>query len=60
LTVWTVLVPDALAYASAAGVSPAVGLYAAPSALILYAAFGSSKHLVVGPMWRRAMVTLRR
>ena len=50
LTVWAVLVPEALAYASIAGVSPVVGLYAAPGALILYAAFGSSKHLVVGPM----------
>jgi SulP family sulfate permease len=49
LTVWAVLVPEALAYASIAGVSPVVGLYAAPAALILYAAFGSSKHLVVGP-----------
>jgi MFS superfamily sulfate permease-like transporter len=45
-----VLVPEALAYASIAGVSPVVGLYAAPAALILYAAFGSSRHLVVGPM----------
>jgi sulfate permease, SulP family len=41
LTVWAVLVPEALAYASIAGVSPVVGLYAA---------FGSSRHLVVGPM----------
>jgi sulfate permease, SulP family len=45
-----VLVPEALAYASIAGVSPVVGLYAAPPALLLYAAFGSSRHLVVGPM----------
>ncbi|HUI47193.1 MAG TPA: SulP family inorganic anion transporter [Acidimicrobiia bacterium] len=50
LTVWAVLVPEALAYATIAGVSPVVGLYAAPPALILYAAFGSSKHLVTGPM----------
>src|ERR1700744_1399493 len=50
LTVWAVLVPEALAYATIAGVSPEVGLYAAPSALIFYAAFGSSRHLVVGPM----------
>lgn len=50
LTVWAVLVPEALAYASIAGVSPVVGLYAAPAALILYAAFGSSKHQVTGPM----------
>ncbi|MEU5716974.1 SulP family inorganic anion transporter [Streptomyces sp. NPDC020403] len=27
-----------------------VGLYAAPAALLLYAALGSSRHLVVGPM----------
>src|SRR5262245_60814536 len=50
LTVWAVLVPEALAYASIAGVSPVVGLYAAPPALIFYAAFGSSRHLVTGPM----------
>jgi sulfate permease, SulP family len=50
LTVWAVLVPEALAYATIAGVSPVVGLYAAPPALLLYAAFGSSRHLVTGPM----------
>jgi MFS superfamily sulfate permease-like transporter len=50
LTVWAVLVPEALAYATIAGVSPVVGLYAAPGALLLYALFGSSRHLVVGPM----------
>jgi high affinity sulfate transporter 1 len=50
VTVWAVLVPEALAYASIAGVSPVVGLYAAPAALLGYAAFGSSRHLVVGPM----------
>src|SRR6201991_3098603 len=50
LTVWAVLIPEALAYATVAGVSPVVGLYAAPPALVLYAAFGSSRHLVVGPM----------
>ena len=49
LTVWAVLVPEALAYATIAGVSPVVGLYAAPGALVLYAAFGSSRHLVTGP-----------
>ena len=38
LTVWAVLVPESLAYASIAGVSPVVGLYAAPPALLFYAA----------------------
>src|SRR6476620_7388513 len=50
LTLWAVLVPQALAYASIANVSPVVGLYAAPGALLLYAALGSSRVLVVGPM----------
>ncbi|MFC7451192.1 SulP family inorganic anion transporter [Rhodococcus daqingensis] len=50
LTVWAVLVPEALAYATIAGVPPVVGLYAAIPSLILYAAVGSSRHLVVGPM----------
>lgn len=50
MTVWAVLVPEALAYATIAGVSPVVGLYAAPAALILYAALGSSRHVVTGPM----------
>lgn len=50
LTVWAVLVPEALAYAAIAGVSPVIGLYAAPGALILYAALGSSRHLITGPM----------
>ncbi|HEY6891731.1 MAG TPA: SulP family inorganic anion transporter, partial [Solirubrobacter sp.] len=50
LTVWAILVPQALAYASIAGVSPVVGLYAAPGALLLYAALGSSRVLIVGPM----------
>ncbi|PSL02808.1 high affinity sulfate transporter 1 [Haloactinopolyspora alba] len=50
LTVWAVLIPESLAYASIAGVSPVVGLYAAIPALLLYPLFGSSRHLVVGPM----------
>ena len=49
-TVWAVLVPEALAYATIAGAPPVIGLYAAAPALVLYAMFGSSKHLVVGPM----------
>lgn len=50
LTVWAVLIPESLAYATIAGVSPVVGLYAAIPALLLYPVFGSSRHLVVGPM----------
>lgn len=50
LTVWAVLVPESLAYATIAGVPPVVGLYAAVPALVLYAGVGSSRHLVVSPM----------
>ena len=50
LTVWAVLVPESLAYATIAGVPPVVGLYAAVPALVFYAIFGSSRHLVVASM----------
>src|SRR3954454_5316080 len=57
LTVWAVLVPEVLAYATIAGVSPEVGLYAAPGALILYAALGSSRQLIVAPTAATAILT---
>ena len=50
LTVWAVLVPESLAYATIAGVPPVVGLYAAIPALLLYALLGSSRHMVVATM----------
>jgi sulfate permease, SulP family len=50
LTVWAVLVPESLAYATIAGVPPVVGLYAAVPALLLYALLGSSRHMVVATM----------
>ncbi|GAA4346232.1 SulP family inorganic anion transporter [Angustibacter luteus] len=50
LTVWAVLIPESLAYATIAGVSPVVGLYAAVPALVLYGLIGSSRHLVVATM----------
>ena len=49
LTVWALLVPEAMAYAGIAGVPPEAGLYAAPLALLGYALFGTSRHLNVGP-----------
>jgi high affinity sulfate transporter 1 len=49
LTVWALLVPEAMAYAGIAGVPPEYGLYAAPLALIGYAIFGTSRQLFVGP-----------
>jgi high affinity sulfate transporter 1 len=49
LTVWALLVPEAMAYAGIAGVPAEAGLYAAPLALLGYAIFGTSRHLNVGP-----------
>jgi MFS superfamily sulfate permease-like transporter len=49
LTVWALLVPEAMAYASLAGLPPEAGLYAAPLALLGYAIFGTSRQLEVGP-----------
>ena len=49
LTVWALLVPEALAYAAIAGVPAQYGLYAAPLALLGYVLFGTSRELFVGP-----------
>ena len=57
LTVWALLVPEAMAYAGIAGVSPEVGLVTAPLAMIGYAIFGSSKHLFVGPSSTVAIIS---
>lgn len=50
VSVWAVLVPESLAYATIAGVPPVVGLYAALPTLVLYAVLGSSRYLVVATM----------
>ncbi len=50
LSVWAVLVPESLAYATIAGVPPVVGLYAAIPALVLYAIFGTSRVVIVSTM----------
>jgi sulfate permease, SulP family len=49
VTVWALMVPEAMAYAGIAGVPVQYGLYAIPLALAGYAVFGSSRELVVGP-----------
>jgi len=57
LTVWALLVPEAMAYAGIAGVDPEVGLVTAPLALLGYAIFGSSRHLFVGPSSTVAIIS---
>ena len=49
LTIWAVLIPEAMAYAGIAGVSTIVGLYTVPIPLFLYVILGTSRTLVVGP-----------
>src|SRR4051812_34577987 len=58
VTVWAVLVPESLAYATIAGVPPVVGLYAAVPALALYALLGTSRQLIVSPMSATAALSI--
>lgn len=50
LTVAIMLVPQGMAYAALAGLPPVVGLYASTVPLVVYALFGSSRQLSVGPV----------
>jgi sulfate permease, SulP family len=49
LAVWAVMVPEGMAYSSIVGVPPIMGLYTLVPPLIIYALFGTSRLLVVGP-----------
>ncbi|PIV75120.1 MAG: sodium-independent anion transporter, partial [Rhodobacteraceae bacterium CG17_big_fil_post_rev_8_21_14_2_50_65_11] len=44
------LIPQSLAYALLAGLPPEMGLYASIVPIILYAVFGTSRALAVGPV----------
>ncbi len=57
ITVWALLVPEAMAYAGIAGMPPQAGLYTAPLALLGYAIFGTSRHLNVGPSSTVAIIS---
>ncbi|PAV26600.1 sodium-independent anion transporter [Tamilnaduibacter salinus] len=51
------LVPQALAYALLAGLPPEVGLYASMLPLVIYAVFGTSATLAVGPVAVASLMT---
>lgn len=55
ITVGIMLIPQGMAYAILAGLPPVYGLYASIIPLFIYAIFGTSRQLAVGPV---AMVSL--
>lgn len=57
VTVAAYLVPQVMAYAQIAGVPAAAGIWAAVAALAVYAVFGSSPQLSVGPESTTALMT---
>lgn len=57
VTVAAYLVPQVMAYAGVAGLPPVTGLWAILPALALYAVFGSSRLLSVGPESTTALMT---
>lgn len=50
LIVTIMLIPQSLAYALLAGLPPEAGLYASIAPILLYAVFGTSRALAVGPV----------
>jgi high affinity sulfate transporter 1 len=57
VTVAAYLVPQVMAYATLAGVSPGAGLWAAAFSLATYVVVGSSRQLSVGPESTTALMT---
>jgi SulP family sulfate permease len=57
ITVAVMLIPQAMAYATLAGMPPVTGLYAALVPLVAYALFGTSGQLAVGPVALMALLT---
>ena len=57
ITLFAVLVPSAMAYGDLAGVTPVAGLYVALGAMVMYALFGSSRQVSMGPEATSAILT---
>ena len=51
------LIPQSLAYALLAGLPPEIGLYASIAPLVIYAVFGTSMTLAVGPVAVASLMT---
>jgi SulP family sulfate permease len=57
LIVTIMLIPQSLAYAMLAGLPPQIGLYASMAPLVIYAVFGTSRTLAVGPVAILSLMT---
>lgn len=57
IIVTMMLIPQSLAYALLAGLPPEIGLYASIAPLIIYAIFGTSMTLAVGPVAVASLMT---
>ncbi len=57
LLVSLILIPQSLAYAMLAGLPPELGLYASTLPIVIYALFGSSTTLAVGPVAIASIMT---
>lgn len=57
LVVTVMLVPQGMAYALLAGLPPIYGLYASTVPAVVYALFGTSRHVPVGPPALMALLT---
>lgn len=57
LTMWALVVPQAIAYAQIAGLPPSAGLFAAIAGLLGYAVLGSCRQMVVSPTSSTAAIS---
>jgi SulP family sulfate permease len=57
LTIGAMLVPQGMAYALLAGLPPEVGLFASIVPVLVYAVFGTSRQLAVGPVATVSLMT---
>lgn len=57
VTLWGILVPEAMGYADIAGMPLEAGLYTLTASLLLYAILGTSHHLAVGATAASASIT---
>ncbi len=57
VTVFAVLVPSAMAFGELAGVNPVAGLYVALGSMLMYALFGTSRQVIMGPEATSAILT---